>query len=178
LERFDVLRWCENFSDLRLDNLRRSLLAVLRGPIARATRHDTISGADGEKKVGHTADKACWLFASWIPVIKSSVYGPNSYLRSTHSQGWREQKRRVADVFGHIMLYYKPCLFECRRSVLVERLALPASTKSCLPVRETQDSGVAPVADSTWSWMCCDGAEKSAQECVRARILSCTRGKR
>jgi hypothetical protein len=36
--------------------------------------------------------------------------GLNSYPPSTRSEGQKEQKRRVADVFGHIMLYHKPCL--------------------------------------------------------------------
>jgi hypothetical protein len=57
LERFDVLRLCQKKYGLGLGNVRRSRLAVLRSLIARATRKDTISGADGEKKTGHTADK-------------------------------------------------------------------------------------------------------------------------
>jgi hypothetical protein len=49
-------------------------------------------------------------FAGWTHAVKSSMYGLDSHLLGTHSEGWKEQNRRMADVFGPIMLYYKPCL--------------------------------------------------------------------
>ena len=77
----------------------------------------------------------------------------------------------VADVFGHVVLYWRALLNECHRSSLFDRPPLLSSSEAYFTRPEAQETKIVPAADSISSPAWCEGAGVKAKENACGRAL-------